>query len=637
MKMKRRRAGASPASSKLYKIHPAIGIARLGNADPDEFFIGPETPRLPATGEALGTTVPPFKDDAGRIKPQGARFRIFEYARVRGKYAPTREINLDREDVEKIEWAVHLANRKASFHRFEGEKGEKRPPAPRRNPRVPARQLEIDPGPRQIAGRMVGGVQFTPGTSAQPDDETWPRYPGPHPPKGAPVIDYLGELRTDDAGRLIVLGGRGKSASNAPKGPKPLSDYANNNTWFDDISDGPVTAEVKFRGGPGGAKTTITALGSWVLVGPPDFAPHIQAPVSLFDLLYDLAARKLRIPRDNSLYDGPLKNLKQISSLLKSNRYKSLQGYRVDFNEEIYPIIQNAINMRWVYGPAKSAHAKMGVGDMPHGHMGAAHNQGVSLHVHETEASIWPVLSDPGPAGKKARAFVFGALRPLPGFKLPKDGMGDMPRLFGDAPYTRNSPRARLTVTLTQYLLLKLWMEGKFRKPARTPPAPATAVRITPDGLDRAALENCTGGPFYPGIEASWQIRHAELFVEPFRIDHAAKSTYYGESRTIRAGHFSRQMAVPWQADFNDCAKEGAGEEEFGWWPSQRPDDVFVNADAVETKAVVAWARPYPDDQWPSGNPLPSRQEMVENWFELGFVIKRGGDFVESERAKTVP
>src|SRR6266571_9463605 len=120
--MKRKRTGTSPARGKLYKIHPAIGIARLGNADPDEFFVGPETPRLPATGEAPGTMVPPFKDDAGRIKPQGARFRIFEYTQDHGKYTPTREINLDREDVEKIEWTVHLANRKASFHKFEGEK-----------------------------------------------------------------------------------------------------------------------------------------------------------------------------------------------------------------------------------------------------------------------------------------------------------------------------------------------------------------------------------------------------------------------------------------------------------------------------------------------------------------------------------
>ena len=36
---------------KIYKIHPAIGIARLGNADADQFFIGPETLE-PGPGES---------------------------------------------------------------------------------------------------------------------------------------------------------------------------------------------------------------------------------------------------------------------------------------------------------------------------------------------------------------------------------------------------------------------------------------------------------------------------------------------------------------------------------------------------------------------------------------------------------
>src|SRR5215217_3520503 len=51
-------------------IHPAIGIARVGNS-PDEWFLGPETPGP--------HPVPPggFKDASGRIKPQAARFRLF--------------------------------------------------------------------------------------------------------------------------------------------------------------------------------------------------------------------------------------------------------------------------------------------------------------------------------------------------------------------------------------------------------------------------------------------------------------------------------------------------------------------------------------------------------------------------------
>lgn len=52
---------ASPGSQ--YRIHPAIGIARMGNADPSTFFIGPEVPGYGSMGEAPGTTVPPYKVD----------------------------------------------------------------------------------------------------------------------------------------------------------------------------------------------------------------------------------------------------------------------------------------------------------------------------------------------------------------------------------------------------------------------------------------------------------------------------------------------------------------------------------------------------------------------------------------------
>src|ERR1700733_5515577 len=54
------------------KIHPAIGIARVGNS-PDEHLVGPE----------LANPVPPppggYKDAQGRLKRQAAQFRIYGY------------------------------------------------------------------------------------------------------------------------------------------------------------------------------------------------------------------------------------------------------------------------------------------------------------------------------------------------------------------------------------------------------------------------------------------------------------------------------------------------------------------------------------------------------------------------------
>jgi hypothetical protein len=73
-----------------YRIHPGIGIARLGNSE-SAFYLAPETPAaLPLACDSFGnplygpdgvTPVPvkAFKDPEGRVKRQAARFQIFVY------------------------------------------------------------------------------------------------------------------------------------------------------------------------------------------------------------------------------------------------------------------------------------------------------------------------------------------------------------------------------------------------------------------------------------------------------------------------------------------------------------------------------------------------------------------------------
>src|SRR5207237_3248636 len=81
---------------KTIKIHPGIGVARVGNS-PDEFFVGPEIP---------GDRTPPeggYKDAQGRIKRQAARFRLFGYD---GRGQLVKEIT---DDDATIGWTVHLA------------------------------------------------------------------------------------------------------------------------------------------------------------------------------------------------------------------------------------------------------------------------------------------------------------------------------------------------------------------------------------------------------------------------------------------------------------------------------------------------------------------------------------------------
>jgi hypothetical protein len=81
----------------------------------------------------------------------------------------------------------------------------------------------------------------------------------------------LGRLATDDEQALLVIGGAGVSQSVTPDGsPAPLVSFANNDFWCDDVSDGPVTAQVALTTGQ-----VIAAEPAWVVVGPPDFAPPV--------------------------------------------------------------------------------------------------------------------------------------------------------------------------------------------------------------------------------------------------------------------------------------------------------------------------------------------------------------------------
>lgn len=207
-------------------------------------FIGSETPGLPANSDD-GVNFKSFRDAEGILR-QGARFRVFEYTKdANGALSNPVEVAIGN-DVVDIEWRVHLANRKASFYSFYGQLGADDTYVERsklsanhqikfdgdtpkrcnlRNASVSAEhraaQLEIDPGEQAISVSKPGDVELK------------------NTNKNIP-IDSLGTLRLDATGRLIVLGGYGKSGeSNFPPNPdKSLDDYANNDNWFDDAGDG---------------------------------------------------------------------------------------------------------------------------------------------------------------------------------------------------------------------------------------------------------------------------------------------------------------------------------------------------------------------------------------------------------------
>ena len=169
-------------------IHPAIGVARVGNSA-DDFFIGPQV--VPSPPLPLGD----YRDDQHALKRQAAQFRIYGYNAAGQVVA---ELTANTAD---IRWTAHVANRKAGWYQWQMALDVPEAAAisvPLRNASLAGaarRVLTIDGGPRTIAGASTAGEQY----------EFHGSFMG--------VDVYLGELRTDASGRLIFLGGRGVSAS----------------------------------------------------------------------------------------------------------------------------------------------------------------------------------------------------------------------------------------------------------------------------------------------------------------------------------------------------------------------------------------------------------------------------------------
>ncbi len=146
---------------------------------------------------------------------------------------------------------------------------------------------------------------------------------------------------------------------------------------------------------------------------------------------------------------------------------------------------------------------------------------------------------------------------------------------------------------------MERWKDGKFDAdwPGAEPvPTPLEKLpeQDRPQALDRAALEACVGGPFFPGIEASRVMLDDATYDtrRPFRINAA-----------LPPGTLTARMAVPWQADFNDCSiQQGAD-----WWPGQRPNEV--------RRGQELHAEWVPSD-W-------KHLDMVDKWAQLGFVVAK--------------
>jgi hypothetical protein len=516
-------------------IHPGIGVARIGDSrKPDGFYIGPEVPHPPrATREQM-------RDKTGAIKRQAARFRVY------GLDAQGRVVRELTTAEAGIQWTVHLANKKASWYRFEAaldlpQADELK--LPRRNAKVTGagrRKLEIDPGPRSITGANQQGpaYQFDTGT-----------FEGVKVP--------LGEIRTDGSGRLLVLGGFGFSSSPTKQpiyNPQDPQTFNNADGWHDDISDGPVTARVTING------RELPVDPSWVVVAPPDYGPDFHAWRTLYDLLTDVAIEEGLLPLPAA----------------------------VSFTEHILPILRRLTGLQWVNAG-----------------FAGFFSRGAALDF-EDPVLLGRLAQAPSGAGapdpyQELRRTLANSFRPS--FNDNADPR-TWPWIYGDTFGSFDGqPQDNLALSPVRQEYLRRWVLGDFVNdfdPNARPPQKIEEVPVAdqPATLDRAALDFCLADAFHPGCEMTWPMRHTSMYSAPYRIRHRSAGEPepdYGstlsQANALRVdgplyaqgpGDISRWMALPWQADTAFCRSGYTPAYDPylpTFWPARVPNNVLTEED----------------------------------------------------------
>jgi hypothetical protein len=578
-------------------IHPAIGICRMGD-HPTEFFVGPEVVEPVAHR-------PDFYRDpvTGAMKRQAARFRIYGYNasdRVVGELTP---------DNADIVWTVHLANKKAEWYEFQAAMDipeAAKLSVPRRNPKIrgSSRQtLAIDPGPRSIAGMSVtdhAGHIFDTGTF-----------------KGTPVT--LGELQTDDQGHLLVLGGTGKSAS--PSGapiynPADPNSFNNAVDWYDDISDGPVTASVSVNG------RAVPVEGAWVAVAPPNYAPDMIGWRTLYDVLVETYVQCgwMQLPAT------------------------------VSFKDDILPILQRMSGLQWVN---KGFAAMFG------------HGGPMDFENPEFVAKLNRKPDHPGSKSDtwgELRQAVFNSFRPsFPAVSEPPLWPHGWPWMYGDAfgSFATDAAGNYMALPSVRETMLRRWVEGDFAddwSAAAATPRPVIEkwpLDQQPAMLDRAALTFCLGDVFHPGCELTWPMRHATMYEKPFRIRHrpaGQQEPDYGDHLDQHGalqvdgplyaqgpGDLTRWMALPWQGDSASC--RSGYDTAFDlflptFWPARVPNQVLTEEDY---QTVINTALPREQrlaafnnrEDWErailQGSGVEAMMKMVAHFGAMGIVEQRPG------------
>lgn len=457
-----------------FRIYPSIGIARVGDST-DGFTIGPEAPGVAPAG--------PFRGSDKGLKPQASRFRIYKVEIDANENETVTEEIVPGGKVEVV-WSVSLENRKAAAFRIVDTLG--REPNPRlRNPGLDRDKLVI-----AAAGSVTGADAAGPVLSGAIEFAK--------PGKSGPAIKgiELARLRTDNSGRLLVVGGPGTSGSPAKA---PCKSFADNDGWYDSVSDGPVTATLRING------QVQPVVPAWVVITVPRYAPNSYGIITWFDQAVSMARTD-----DDGRFSRPK---------------------TTSFTRDIYPILKRADDLSGLHG---IAHVSSAPALADAARIASFSNQANRMRVQQKLTKL----------GAKA-----------PSFEITPDST--MPRLNSGANPDPGEPTFTFP-SLTRYQLAHVdnWVNGNFDAdwPGSPPtPVPFDKIPVARQALAlcEAALEACVGSPFYPGIEGTYDIARITTYHprpnlrRELRIDPSHP-----------AGFLTEKMALPWQADFADCGND---------------------------------------------------------------------------------
>lgn len=659
-------------NKEVYSIHPSIGIGRLGNSH-DAFYLAPETiGGLPIEADPQGNPimangkpkyVTEFKDPKGRIKRQAATFRI--YKTVKGK-----KVLVDLKDgsIEKVEWTVHVANKKAAWWNYvpllgdlmfgkhnSYETWENTPEAwnlknrnwtQLRNASVAEDQrqstLIVDPGPRTL-DKPNAISQFD--AKSAPKDYKYVSFPDPTSITQGLSVQTLGEMRTDSNGNLLVVGAYGRAG-----GSESITGFGGGDTWNDDTADGPVTAKIYLKGN----KTPIE-LKAWVVIGSPKFAPELVNISTWDDVVTDMAIK----------YKNALPDVYNAKKWAINDGWNP--DYVVNYDKDIQPFLNRIADYQWVATvPSMTAFIRPAF-DVNDASEANRANREKFLSYFRKPSAIQEAteLNPPGFSGGQNWQ-LFSDYTP----ENPAGGIPLMPLNSGTNSVRNNIIDKFSVLTDTQYYVLTQWASGKFSKDA-----PGVSIPDI-DPLDKASIGNCVGEPMCPGIEVTWNVRNPVIYEAPYVIKHRHDEAYYlknglspnedecepvdWKNPTVglgcEPGDLTKRMAIPWQADFYDCSVQMINFNDPNivknpdslipvpptyyayWWPPQSPWNVISGATTAEEQKLAGIPAGM---QVMYSRGMNSFSQMISSWKYLGFVLNQNNDekfgrqypyFVEKER-----